>query len=164
MYIVPPLWPHILWIYWGRNDSELVLWPVEWRLISAGHSLSFSVWSESSLSAWRNLRSLGTHREMSRSFFAKSRGMSLRNFAEFCGVFPRNFAEKTLGEISDFYFFSAKSFVSRKVCSAAKREKRAFFFGWSVYFSNCITSAAFLFHSPSDKIFFTETILKLCLF
>ena len=34
MYIVPLLLSHILWLYWERNDSELVLWPVEWRLIS----------------------------------------------------------------------------------------------------------------------------------
>ena len=68
------------------------------------------------------------------------RGFSLRNVADFLreilrsfsanfrGVSPRNFAEKTLGEISDFYFFSAKKNSSLKGCSAAKREKRVFFF------------------------------------
>ena len=47
------------------------------------------------------------------------------------GVSPRNFAEKNLGEISDFFFFSTKKKknISRMGCSAAKREKRAFFLG-----------------------------------
>ena len=62
MYIVPPLWPHILWLYWGRNNSELVLWPVKWRLKSGWAFARFTVWSESSLSAWTNLMSLRTHR------------------------------------------------------------------------------------------------------
>ena len=110
MYIVPPLWPHILWLYWGRNDSELVLWPVEWRLISGRAS-------ESSLSAWRNLRSLPTHREITRSFSAKCRGVS-----------PRIFSAKLRGENPRrnnwFLFFSAKKkIISRKGCSAAKCEK-----------------------------------------
>ena len=99
MYIVPPLWPHILWLYLRRNDSELVLWPVEWRLISG----YFSVWSESSQSTWRN-QSLGTYREMSRSFSAKCRGVSQQTFAEFLWDISR----RKLGEISDFYFSPRK--------------------------------------------------------
>ena len=52
--------------------------------------------------------------------------------AKFRGVSPRNFAEKTLGEIIDFYF-SPRKIISRMGCSAAKREKGAFFLGWSVH-------------------------------
>ena len=47
-------------------------------------------------------------------FFAKCRGESPR----------RN---------KCFLFFSAKNIISCKRCSAAKREKTAFFLGWSVY-------------------------------
>ena len=49
--------------------------------------------------------------------------------AKFRGVFPRNFAKKTLGEINDFYFSPRKKIISRKRCSAAKREKKDFFLG-----------------------------------
>ena len=49
--------------------------------------------------------------------------------AKYRRVSPQTFAEKTLGEIMDFYFFSAKKFISRKECTATKREKRAFSFG-----------------------------------
>ena len=49
--------------------------------------------------------------------------------AEFRGVSAQNFAEKTLSEIRVFLVSSAKEIISRKGCSAAKREKRAFFFG-----------------------------------
>ena len=70
----------------------------------AGHLLSFSVWSESSLPAGRNLMSLPTHRENSLSFSAKScRRLS-----------PRTFAEKTLGEISDFCFSPRKKLFRKK--------------------------------------------------
>ena len=83
----------------------------------AGHSLSFAVWSEPSLPAWRNLMSLPTHREISRIFSAKCRGMSPRNVREFLREllrsFSAKFAEKTLGEISDFLFFSAKTKIFR---------------------------------------------------
>ena len=48
---------------------------------------------------------------------------------KFRGVSPRNFAEKTLGEISDFIFLREKKNISRKGCTAAKSEKRAFFLG-----------------------------------
>ena len=48
----------------------------------------------------------------------------------------RSLSEKSRGENSRrkkwFLFFSAKHIFSRKGCSAAKREKRAFFLGWSV--------------------------------
>ena len=59
-------------------------------------------------------------REMSRSFSANFRGVS-----------PQNFAEKILGEISDFYFPPRKKIISRKGCSAAKREKKRAFFSWA---------------------------------
>ena len=36
---------------------------------------------------------------------------------------------ETLGEISDFYCSPRKTFLSRNGCSAAKREKGAFFLG-----------------------------------
>ena len=72
---------------------------------------------------------------------AKFHGVSLRNVAEILremsrkfsanlrGVSPRHFPVKTLGEISVFYFSPRKKHISRKGCSAAKREKRAFFLG-----------------------------------
>ena len=80
----------------------------------------------------------------------KFRGVSPRNFAgclrdisrsfsaNFRRVSPRNFAEKTLGDISDFYFSPQKKKKKKKKyfaqgCTAAKREKRAFFLGWSVH-------------------------------
>ena len=80
---------------------------------------------------------------------AKFRGVSPRNVAEFLhemsrsfstkcrGVSPQNVTEKTLGEISDFYFSLRKKKKKkkklRKGCSTAKCEKRAFFLGWSVH-------------------------------
>ena len=116
VYIVPPLWPHILWLYWGRNDSELVLWPVEWSLISG----------------WAFAQFLRLIRVLACTF----RGVSSRNFAEFLREMSRSFSAKIRGENPWrnrwFLFFSAKKFISRKGCSAAKREKRAFFLGWSV--------------------------------
>ena len=104
----------------------------------AGHSLSFSLWSESSLSAWRNLGSLATHREIPRSFSAKSRGVSPQNVAEFLHELSRSFSAKFRGEKprrnNSFLFFSAKKInISREGCFAAKSEKRAFFLGWSVH-------------------------------
>ena len=79
---------------------------------------------------------------------AKFRGVSPRNVAEclremsrsfsanFCGVSPRNFEEKTLGEISDFYFSPRKKIISRKECTAAKREKELF--SWAdLYATTC---------------------------
>ena len=55
------------------------------------------------------------HREISRSFSAKFaeclREMSRSFSANFCGVSPRKFAEKTLGEISDFYFSPRKKLL-----------------------------------------------------
>ena len=54
---------------------------------------------------------------------AKFCGVSPQNLAEFLREISRSFAEKTLGEISDLYF------SLRKGCSAAKRDKRAFFLG-----------------------------------
>ena len=87
----------------------------------AGHSLSLSVWSEYSLSAWKKKKKK-----------KKILGPYLL-IAKFREVFPRNVAEKAFGEISVFLFFSAKNIISCKRCSAAKREKTAFFLGWSVY-------------------------------
>ena len=80
----------------------------------AGHSLSFTIWSESSLYAWKNLRSLPTHREISRSFSAKS-----------CGISPRN-VEEFLGEISDFYFSPRKKIFRAR---GVPRRKKSFFLG-----------------------------------
>ena len=48
--------------------------------------------------------------------------------AKFRGVSPQNFAENPRRNNS-FLVFSAKKIISRKGCSAAKREKRAFFLG-----------------------------------
>ena len=60
---------------------------------------------------------------------AKFRGVSQRNVTEFLCKLSRSFSAKTLGEISNFYFSLQKKFISRKGCSTAKREKRAFFLG-----------------------------------
>ena len=133
MYIVPPLWSHILWLYWGRNDSELVLWPVERRLIS-GWAFAQFLRLIRVLGTLGNLRSLPTHRKISRSFSAKFRGVSPRNVsANFCGVSPRNFAEKTLGEISVvFFFLCEKQYFAQGVYRGETR-KRPFFLGRSVH-------------------------------
>ena len=119
-----------LFLPYGRTSCDYIGDVMSWFYdpssedsYQTGHSLSFSVWSESSLSAWRNLRSLPTHSEISRSFSANFRGVS-----------PQNFAEKTLGEISDFYFpprkklFRARSVLRRKV-------KQELFF-WSDLYRN----------------------------
>ena len=97
-----------------------------------GHSLSFSVWSESSLSAWRNLRSLPTHSEMSRRFSTKCRGVFPRNVAKFLRELSRSFSAKFRGENPRqnkyfFYFPQRKKNISPKGCPAAKREKKSFF-------------------------------------
>ena len=132
MYIVPPLWSHILWLYWGRNDSELVLWPVEWRLISVSPS---------------DQSPRCTHGETLLTYLpiAKFRGVSPRNLAEclreisrsfsanFRGETPRNFAEKTLGEISDFYFSPRKKLFRARGVPRRNAKKKAFSLGWSVY-------------------------------
>ena len=55
---------------------------------------------------------------------AKFRGVSPQNVAEFFREISRR---KPSGK--SFLFFSAKKIISRKGCFAAKREKRAFFFG-----------------------------------
>ena len=94
---------------------------------------------QSSLPAWSNLRFLPTHREISRSFSAKSRIVSPQNVAEFLREFLRSFSAEFRGENPRrnkwLLFFSAKKIISRKGCTAAKRKKRAFFSGWSVYVS-----------------------------
>ena len=102
MYIVPPLWPHMLWLYWGRNDSELVL------------KTHIRLGIRSGSPSDQNPRC--PHEETLGPYltFAKCRGENPR----------RN---------KWFLFFSAKNIISRKRFSAAKREKRAFFLGWSVY-------------------------------
>ena len=57
----------------------------------------------------------------------------LRNFAEFLRKISRSFSAKFRRENprrnNSFLFFSAKKNISRKGCSAAKREKKAFFLG-----------------------------------
>ena len=115
MYIVPPLWPHTEDVTISSRFYD----PSSGDLYQAGHLLSFSVWSESWLSPWRNRRSLPTHRETARNFSAKSRGVS-----------PRAFAEKTLGKISDCYFSPG---VFR-----GETRKRSFFLGLI-----CLRNAAF---------------------
>ena len=48
-------------------------------------------------------------------------------------VSPRTFAElKTLGEMTDFYFCPWRD-ILLKECTAAEREKGAFFLSWSIY-------------------------------
>ena len=148
MYIVPPLWPHrssmakgalcdstpqILGLYWGRNDSEFCLWPVEWRLKSGWAFAQFHrlirlcPYIPITKFCGVSLRNIAEFlREMSRSFSVNFRGVS-----------PWNFEEKSLGEISDFYFSPRKKHISRRRCSAAKRERRSFFLGWS-RFRHCV--------------------------
>ena len=67
---------------------------------------------------------------------AKFRGISPRNVAEFLRELSRSFSAKCHGENSrrnkSFLFFSAKIFISPKGCLAPKREKKAFYLGWSV--------------------------------
>ena len=91
-----------------------------------------SVWSEPSLSAWRNLKSLGTHHEISRSFTAKSRGVSPRNVAKFLRELSRSFSAKFRGEIPRrnkwFLFFSAKKkYFAQGVFRGETRKKELFF-------------------------------------
>ena len=69
---------------------------------------------------------------------AKCRGVSPRNVAEFLrklsrsfsanfrGVSRRNFAEKTLGEISDFYFYPRKNYFARGLFRGETRKKELF--------------------------------------
>ena len=119
MYLILPLWSHILWLNLGRNDFELVLWPLEWRLISG--------WAFAQFLCLISLRC--PHEETSGPYIpiAKFRGEKP----------PRNFAEKNLGEISDFYFSPRKIFFrARKGCSAAKREKRVFVLGLLVHIND----------------------------
>ena len=66
---------------------------------------------------------------------AKFRGVSPRNVAESLRELLRGFSAKFSGENprrNKFLFFSAKKKkkkISRKGCTAAKREKKAFFLG-----------------------------------
>ena len=69
---------------------------------------------------------------------AKFRGVSPQNLAEFLRETSRRKPSAKYTHLSDFYFSSRKKKKkkkkknSRKGCLAAKREKRAFFLGWSV--------------------------------
>ena len=136
MYIVcsSPMVAHPV-IMLGRNDFELVLWPVECRLISGWVFAQF-------------LRLIGPrcpHEETLGPYLpiAKFRGVSPRNLAECLREMSRSFSAKFRGENPRqnkwFLFFSAKKNISRKGCTAAKRGKKEFFFffflGWSVYLS-----------------------------
>ena len=61
---------------------------------------------------------------------AKFHGVSLRNFsANFRRVSPQNFAEKTLGEICDFYFSPRKVFCFRAMGIPRRNAKKSFFLG-----------------------------------
>ena len=110
-----------LFLPYGRTSCDLIgdvtilSWfydPSNENSYQAGHSLSFSIWSESSLSAWRNLRSLTTHRKISRSSSAKCRGISPRSVAEFLRELSRSVSAKFLRENprrNNWFFFSAKN-------------------------------------------------------
>ena len=134
MYIVcsSPMVAHPV-IILGSNDSELVLWPVEWRLISGW---SFAQFLRLISPRCPHEETLGPYLPI-----AKFRGVSPRNLAEclremsrsfsanFCGVSPRNFAEKTLGEISDFYLsLRKKLFRARGV---PRRNAKKELFSWA---------------------------------
>ena len=47
------------------------------------------------------------------------------------GVSPRNFVEKTLGEISDFYFSPRKQIFRARAVPRRNAEKKSFFFSWA---------------------------------
>ena len=122
MNIVPPL-GRISCDYIG--NVTILSWfydPSSEDSYEAGHSLSFSVWSESLLSAWRTL---GPYLPI-----AKFRGVSSRNVAEFLREIYRSFSAKFRRENprqnKEFLFFSAKIFISRKGWSAAKCKKELF--------------------------------------
>ena len=133
MYIVPPLWSHILWLYWDRNDSELLLWHIR---------LGFRSVSPSDQSpCWPHEKRLGPYLPI-----AKFRGLSRRTVAEclreiawsfsekFFWVSPRNFAEKAFSEISDFYFFLEKNyFVQGVYRGETRKKKRDIFSGADLY-------------------------------
>ena len=113
------------------GDVTILSWlydPSSEDSYQTGHSLSFSVWSESSLPAWRNLRALPIHREISRSFSSKSRGVSLRNVAGVLREHLRSFSAKYRGGNPRwnkwFFFFSRKKlFRARGVARRnAKKE------------------------------------------
>ena len=67
------------------------------------------------------------------SVSAKSRGVSPRNLAEFFRelfrVSPQNFTEKTLGEISDFYFSPRKQLFRAR--GVPRRNARKELFSWA---------------------------------
>ena len=108
MNIVPPLSPHIVWLYCGRNDSELDLWPVEWRLISGWAFAQFlrlirvlAVRMKKPLVLTYPSRNFAELlRDISHSFSAKCRGASPRFSANFRGENPRR--------NNSLLFFSAK--------------------------------------------------------
>ena len=125
MYIVPSLWPHILWQYLGHNDFPLVLRPLEWRLISGWAFAQFlrlirvlAVRIEKpKVLTYPSQNFAGCLREISRSFCVNFRRVS-----------PRNFAEKTLREINDFYFSPRKQIFAQGAFRVRKR-KKSFFLG-----------------------------------
>ena len=123
MYIVPPLWSHILWLYWGLNDSELILW-VKTHIRLGIRSVSRSDQSPRY-----------THEETLSPYLpiAKFRGVSPRNLAECLREMSRSFSANFCGENPRrnkwFLFFSTKIIISRKGCIAAKRKKELF--SWS---------------------------------
>ena len=63
----------------------------------------------------------------------KFHGVSSRNFAEFLREMSQSFFMNFRGENPRrnkvIFIFSTKNIISRKGCSAAKREERAFFLG-----------------------------------
>ena len=93
-----------------------------------GHSLSFTLWSESSLSAWRNLRPY-LPIAISRSFSAFP-----RTFAKSCGeYFPR---KKLFLFFSAFFFFAQREF-------RGETRKRPFW-GTDLYCQGCYSKHIYI--------------------
>ena len=78
----------------------------------------------------KKLRALPTHREISRSFSAKSRGVSPRNVVEFLRELLRSFSAKfrgvTFGEISIFFVSAKKNYFAQGVYRGETRKKNFF--------------------------------------
>ena len=94
---------------------------------------------------------LGTYREISRSFSAKSRGVTLRNVAEFLRELSRSFSSKFRGENPRrnkwFLFFSAKKKKKKKKKNRARgvprRNAKKELFSWADLYKKWLTRVAF---------------------
>ena len=115
MHIVPTLWPHFLYLYWGRNDFESVLWPLEWRLISGWAFAQFLRlirvlavrMKKPSVLTYPSRNCAEFLREISRSFSANFRGEK-----------PRRNKWSLFFSAIFFFFFCARGVPRRN----AKRE------------------------------------------